>query len=108
VDRTPPAVSLAAALAMLPQTTGRRATDIFQDGDLQIRFAQPPTDGPQAPHERDEFYIVASGSGHYRVEGRVTEVQAGDLLFAAAHAEHGFERFTPDFAIWIGFYGPKK
>ncbi|MBM3532376.1 MAG: cupin domain-containing protein [Alphaproteobacteria bacterium] len=108
MDRTPPAVSLAAALALLPSTTGRRAADVFQDGDLQIRFAAPPTDGPQVPHDRDEFYIVASGSGRYRVEDRVTEVGAGDLLFAAAHASHGFENFSADFAVWVGFYGPKK
>ena len=108
MDRTPPAIPLAAALALLPKVSVRRAADVFQDGDLQIRFAAPPTDGPQVPHERDEFYIVASGKGRYRVEGRVTEVDAGDLLFAAAHAEHGFEDFTPDFAVWVGFYGPKK
>ena len=30
------------------------------------------------------------------------------MCFAAAHAEHGFENFTEDFAIWIIFYGPVK
>jgi mannose-6-phosphate isomerase-like protein (cupin superfamily) len=108
MDRTPPPISLAAALALLPKTTGRRATDIFEDGELQIRFSAPPTNGPQVPHERDEFYIVTSGTGRYRVEDRVTDVAAGDLLFAAAHAPHGFEDFSADFAIWVGFYGPKK
>ena len=35
-------------------------------------------------------------------------VATGDMCFAAAHAEHGFENFTDDFAIWIIFYGPVK
>jgi quercetin dioxygenase-like cupin family protein len=52
--------------------------------------------------------IVAAGTGHYRVEDRVTAVGPGDLLFAAAHVAHGFEDFSEDFAIWIVFYGPVK
>lgn len=33
-------------------------------------------------------------------------VGTGDMCFAAAHAEHGFENFTD--AVWIIFYGPVK
>src|ERR1700736_1101940 len=54
IDRTPPPVSLAAALA-LPRTPGRSA-EVFFDGDLEVRFAARPTNGPQVPHQRDEFY----------------------------------------------------
>ena len=108
MDRSPPPTSLAAALALLPPTQGRRATGVFHDGDLEIRFAAPPTDRPQVPHDRDEFYIVAAGTGRYRVEDRVTAVGPGDLLFAAAHAPHGFEDFSEDLAVWVVFYGPKK
>src|SRR5262245_65589986 len=83
MDRTPPPVSLAAALA-LPRTPGRSA-EVFVDGDLEVRFAARPTNGPQIPHERDELYFVASGTGRYRVEDAVTAVGAGDVLFCAAH-----------------------
>lgn len=72
MDRTPPPTALAAALA-LPRTPGRSA-EIFVDGDLEIRFAARPTDGPQTPHLRDEIYMVAAGTGRYRVEDRVSEV----------------------------------
>ena len=106
MDRTPPPVSLAAALA-LPRTPGR-SSEVFVDGDLEVRFAARPTNGPQVPHQRDELYFVASGSGHYRVSDNVTAIGAGDLLFAAAHAPHGFEDFSDDFAVWVVFYGPRK
>jgi mannose-6-phosphate isomerase-like protein (cupin superfamily) len=106
MDRTPPPISLAAALA-LPRTPGRSA-EIFVDGALEIRFAARPTDGPQKPHLRDEVYMVAAGTGRYRVGDELGEVGPGDLLFAAAHAAHGFEGISEDFCVWVIFYGPEK
>ena len=106
MDRTPKPVSLAAARA-LPITPGRSA-EVFIDGDLEVRFAGAPTAAPQVPHERDELYFVASGHGRYRAEDNVSDVHAGDLLFAAAHAQHGFEDISDDFTVWVLFYGPKK
>jgi len=89
MDHTPPPTSLAAALG-LPRTLGRSA-EVFVDGDLEVRFAARPTNGPQVPHLRDELYFVAAGSGRYRVEDKVSDVGPGDLLFCAAHVAHGFE-----------------
>jgi mannose-6-phosphate isomerase-like protein (cupin superfamily) len=106
LDKTPPPILLDAA-RHLPWKPGRSA-EAFVDGEMEIRFTPRPTKGMQTPHDRDEFYIVASGSGRYRAEDVVTEVGTGDLLFAAAHAAHGFEDYSDDFAIWIVFYGPVK
>jgi mannose-6-phosphate isomerase-like protein (cupin superfamily) len=106
MDRTPLPLSLAAA-RKLEWAPGRSA-EAFIDDDLEIRFTPRPTKGPQVPHSRDELYIVAAGKGRFRVEDNVSDVAAGDLLFAAAHAPHGFEDFSDDFAIWIIFYGPQK
>jgi mannose-6-phosphate isomerase-like protein (cupin superfamily) len=106
MDRTPPPVSLAAALA-LPITPGRSA-EVFVDGDLEVRFAARPTNGPQVPHLRDELYFAASGTARYRVEDKVTAVGSGDLLFAAAHVPHGFEDVSGDFTVWVLFYGEQK
>jgi mannose-6-phosphate isomerase-like protein (cupin superfamily) len=105
MDRTPPPVSLAAALA-LPVTPGR-SVEVFADRGLEFRFAARPTDGPQVPHLRDEVYVVAAGTARYRVEDRVTEVGPGDLLFCAAHTPHGFEGNSADFCVWVLFYGPE-
>jgi mannose-6-phosphate isomerase-like protein (cupin superfamily) len=106
VDRTPRPTSLADALA-LARTPGRSA-EVFVDGDLEVRFAARPSNGPQVPHLRDELYFVAAGTGRYRVEDQVSAVGAGDLLFAAAHAAHGFEDISDDFSVWVLFYGPQK
>ena len=106
MELTPPPVSLAAALA-LPRTPGR-STEVFVDGDLEVRFAARPTDGPQVPHLRDELYFVAAGRGRYRVADKVTDVGAGDVLFCAAHVPHGFEDISDDFSVWVLFYGPVK
>ncbi len=106
MDRTPPPVSLAMALA-LPRTPGR-STEVFVDGDLEFRFSARPTHGPQVPHLRDEIYFVAAGTARYRVEDRVTDVGPGALLFCAAHVPHGFENNSEDFSVWVVFYGAEK
>jgi mannose-6-phosphate isomerase-like protein (cupin superfamily) len=87
MEQTPSPVSLAAALA-LPRMPGRSA-EVFVDGDLEVRFAAQPTNGPQVPHRKDEIYFVASGTARYRVMDKVTDVAVGDVLFCAAHVPHG-------------------
>jgi mannose-6-phosphate isomerase-like protein (cupin superfamily) len=106
MDSTPTPTPLAAALALAQ--TSERSPEIFRDGDLEIRFAAKLPDGLHAPHPRDEVYIVAAGSGHYRFEDSAVPVGAGDLLFAAAHVPHGFEQMSSDFSVWVIFYGPQK
>jgi hypothetical protein len=68
MDRTPPTTSLAVALTL--RRTPGRSTEVFRVGDLEISFAAKPTNGPQVPHQRDEFYGVAAGTAHYWVPDR--------------------------------------
>jgi mannose-6-phosphate isomerase-like protein (cupin superfamily) len=107
MDKAPPPLSLAAALA-LPLPEGRRSSEVFVDGDLEIRLYAPKGHDPQTPHDRDELYIVAAGHGKFRVGDRVNPVETGALLYAAAHEVHRFEDFSGDFAVWVVFYGPVK
>ena len=108
MDKTPPPLTPSAARALkLPE--GRLSSEVFRDGDLEVRFyAPPPGHDPQVPHDRDELYIVVTGNGHFRCGDRLTAVGLGDLLYAAAHEEHRFEDYSADFATWVVFYGPVK
>jgi mannose-6-phosphate isomerase-like protein (cupin superfamily) len=106
MDHTPLPVSRASARA-LPFTPGRSA-EVFVDRELEVRFAVHPSDGPQVPHLCDELYVVAAGTAGFRVEDRLTLVGPGDLLFAAAHAPHGFEAPSQDFCVWVLFYGLRR
>ena len=107
MEKTPPPLSLAAALT-LPLAKGRASAEVFVDGDLEIRLYSPEGGDPQTPHDRDELYIVASGSGKFRVGDRVDAFEPGGLLYVAAHEVHRFEDFSDDFAVWVVFYGPVK
>jgi mannose-6-phosphate isomerase-like protein (cupin superfamily) len=107
MDKSPPPLSLAAARALTPPE-GSRAAEVLRDGDLWLRFAAHPTPGPQTPHTRDEFYVVASGTARYRWDGGETAIGPGDLLFAAANTAHGYDEFSDDFSVWVVFYGPEK
>ena len=107
MDKSPPPLSLAAALA-LPLPEGRRSAEVFVDGDLEIRFYAPKGHDPQPPHNRDEIYLVAAGRGKFRVGARVDPISPGALLYVAAHEAHRFEDFSDDFAVWVVFYGPVR
>ena len=107
MDHTPLPLTLAAALA-LPLPEGRLSAEVFRDGDLELRLYAPKGHDFQTPHDRDELYIVASGTGKFRVDGSISGCGPGDLLFAAAHVEHRFEDFSPDFVVWVIFYGLTK
>lgn len=93
-----------------PLPPGRRSAELFRHGTMHLRWYSPGASGldhdPQTPHDQDEVYIVAAGTGWFVCgEGR-EKFGPGDALFAPAHTVHRFENFTPDFAAWVMFYGP--
>ena len=57
--------SLESALAALPDEQGRRFTYPIRNGSMRIGVYAPKFEDDQAPHEQDELYIVASGSGWF-------------------------------------------
>jgi mannose-6-phosphate isomerase-like protein (cupin superfamily) len=108
MERTPAPISLAAAHELQP-LEGSRAAEVFRDNDddVWIRFAARPTSGPQVPHDRDEFYIVASGIARYRWDGGETMIGPGDMMFTAAHKPHGYDQFSEDFSVWVVLWAAK-
>ena len=93
--------------AMEPPSPGRASSLLFEHGSMNLRYYAPKGHDPQTPHDQDELYIVASGSGHFVRESERVPFGPGDVLFAAAGETHRFEDFSDDFATWVVFYGPK-
>ena len=97
----------------LAEAAGRLANEpepfilLFERGDFSVELYAPRGTDAQQPHDQDEAYIVASGSGTFRRGEERVPFQQGDFLFAAAGVPHKFEEFTDDFQTWVIFFGPR-
>jgi|GEM_PF-517689 len=81
-------------------------TTLFEHGSLSVEFYRPVEKDYQTPHDRDEVYVIASGSGEFIREGSSVSFNPGDVLFVAAGEEHRFVNFDATFSTWVFFYGP--
>jgi mannose-6-phosphate isomerase-like protein (cupin superfamily) len=95
-----------------PIPEGKRSAELMAHGTMTLRYYAPRGQDPQTPHDQDEIYVVVSGSGTFalgRTEGALERraFGPGDAIFAPAGWVHRFEDFSPDFATWVVFWGPK-
>ncbi len=105
-DRDCGRLSPAQALAALAEAGGTYTT-LFRHGTLEVEIYRPVGSDPQQPHERDEIYVVISGTGRFSCAGESRPFAPGDVLFVAAGVEHRFTEFSSDFATWVFFWGPR-
>lgn len=68
-----------------------------------IILYRPQAEDQQTPHEQDEYYFVAQGSGDIVISGERHAVATGDAIFVPARAEHRFENVSDGFACWAVF-----
>lgn len=80
---------------------------LFKRVDLSAELFAPHEVDMQQPHEQDEIYIVATGTGVFRRGSERVPFGPGDFLFVAAGVPHAFETFTDDFKTWVIFFGPR-
>jgi mannose-6-phosphate isomerase-like protein (cupin superfamily) len=99
-------VRLAEALSKGPPPAGNLAVPIFSTGSLEVEFYAPQGNDPQQPHNRDEIYFIARGTGLFFDGSGRQHVEAGSLIFVSAGQVHRFESFSSDFAMWVAIYGP--
>ena len=97
----------AEARARIPGPAGEHSVSVLRHGTLHLKLSLPVRPNVQSPHTQDEVYAIVRGRGVLVNDGRREAFDAGDLLFVAAGAEHHFEDFTDDLAIWVVFYGPE-
>lgn len=100
-------LTVAAALESARKSLDGMYGVLLARGTLEVGFYKPDGIDPQAPHDRDELYIVQSGSGSFVCNGDRQPFEPGEALFVPAGAPHRFEEFTDDFAAWVVFYGPR-
>jgi len=99
--------SLDDALTKGPPPPGNLAVPIHSHGSLSVELYTPVARDLQKPHTRDEVYFVIRGTGFFFDGDRRLAVGAGSFLFVPASQTHRFEDFSPDFAVWVAFYGPE-
>lgn len=99
--------TIAEAMAQLPTPDGKRFVTVFEHGSLLVEVYAPRGSDPQAPHTRDEVYIVVEGQGTFVYNESRHTFGPGDFLFARAGVAHRFEEFTDDLVVWVMFYGPE-
>lgn len=100
-------LALAGALKLGPPPPGNAAVPVFSHGSLVVELYSPVGRDGQQPHSRDEIYFVARGRGLFFDGERRYPVEAGAFLFVATGQVHRFEDFSPDFSVWVAFYGPE-
>ena len=98
--------TLTEALA-LPIPNGQRSSHVMEHGSLSVRLYAPKRIDSQSPHQQDEVYVVASGTGWFVNGSHRHRFSAGDVLFVPAGVQHRFEEFGDNVAIWVIFYGPQ-
>jgi mannose-6-phosphate isomerase-like protein (cupin superfamily) len=59
----------------------------------------------QSPHKQDEIYYVLSGRATLTVEDQAHPVEAGSVVYVAAHAKHRFHDITADLTTLV-FFAP--
>ena len=88
----------------------RVAADEYQEmlrhGTMSVGLYTPREVDKQSPHDQDEVYIVASGTGVFALGDERMPCAPGDTFFISAGARHRFEDFSEDLAVWVVFYGP--
>jgi len=108
MSATPWLIPLSEMIEALPN--GAEAVRVhygIRHGSMRAGVYAPSGKDSQGPHNQDEIYIVASGSGVFFKNGERMPFGAGDTIFVEAGAEHRFEDFSDDFATWVVFWGPK-
>ena len=79
-------------------------TNAFKKGDLELEFFAPRGTDFQTPHEKDEFYIIVSGTADLIKENETVKCRTGDAIFVGAGENHHFKNISEGFSTWVIFF----
>lgn len=80
---------------------------LLEQPAFDVGLYKPLSYDEQAPHSRDELYVIATGTGEFTCQGRSDRFQSGDVFFVPAGADHRFSKFSFGFSTWVIFFGPR-
>ena len=73
----------------------------FVKSDFVLEFFAPRGTDHQTAHDKDEFYIVASGTADLLKETETISCKTGDAVFVAMGEKHHLENISAGFATWV-------
>ena len=76
----------------------------FAKGEFVLEYFAPRGKDYQTAHEKDEFYIIVSGTADLIEESETISCKTGDAIFVPAGEDHHFENISDDFATWVIFF----
>jgi mannose-6-phosphate isomerase-like protein (cupin superfamily) len=80
---------------------------VLKHGTMKLGLYAQTDEDRQQPHAQDELYVVVSGTADFIKAGERAACSASDALFVEAGVVHRFETMSPDFALWVVFWGPE-
>ncbi|MCA9996942.1 MAG: cupin domain-containing protein [Anaerolineales bacterium] len=104
---------------MITFATNKLIQQRADSGKLYLEFLRVPSmsmglytleagaTDPQQPHNEDEVYYIVSGRGQIYVAGENQPVQAGSIVFVAAHDAHYFHSIEETLNILV-FFAPAE
>lgn len=108
LDRGGARITVDGAADALPGVAPKRFVEVLERRDLAVELYAPRGHDPQKPHDRDELYVVATGTGDFLCGAGRTRFGPGDVLYVPAGVEHRFVDFSDDFAVWVVFIGSPR
>jgi mannose-6-phosphate isomerase-like protein (cupin superfamily) len=84
---------------------GRPYYEFLQRGSLSAGIYHLPADEPdrQQPHTEDEVYYVLAGEGRIDIDGEITAIRPGSVIFVGRHVPHRFVDYSEGITLLVIF-----
>lgn len=87
------------------QEEGQPYYEFLQRDSLSVGIYHLAAGEPdrQRPHTEDEIYYVLSGEGRVEIDGEVSAVRPGSVVFVARHLPHRFLDYPDGLTLLVVF-----
>ena len=81
---------------------------LLERSKFELGIYAPAASDRQAPHRRDELYVIAQGQGQLVLGDFTYSCSVGDVFFVPAGMKHHFANLSMGFLAWVIFLGPRQ